>query len=166
MSMSPRQQAIAASLGKGGGRPVQLADPGETTSDRPAFSPATVALTIGRVWEWVNTGTEPAGGREPDFGWLAVEQFLRMTFAGPADPPAVNATQLADMVRATFFRAGGANPEIALAQLAPREFASWRAAAIHGYNCVLCDLEGLRQTSLAERERMIVAQAIATIPPG
>lgn len=166
MSMSPRQQAIAAQLGKGGGRPVQLDDPGATTSDKPAFDPHTVAVTVGRVWEWVNTGTEPAGGREPDFGWLAVEQMLRMTFAGPADPPAVTATQLADMVRATFFRAGGAAPELAFAQLPPREFAAWRAAAIHGYNCVLCDMEGVRQSSLTERERMIVAQAIATVVSG
>jgi hypothetical protein len=161
LGMSDRQAKMAAGLGDG--RRVTLDD--ADTKQKAVFTDEQVAASVGKVFEWVKTGQEPQP-RDFGDGWLAVAAQLRITFASDAEPPAVNANQLAEVVRSTHIRAEGVTGYsviLPLAELPPEDFAGWRAAAIHGYNCVIADPEGIRETPLHERERMIVAQARQTL---
>lgn len=156
--MSPRQRALAASLGEGGQR-VSLDAPEPTTA---VLSDEAVATTCARVFAWTCTGREPGAG-DADDGWFAVAQNLRLMFAGEAEAPPITTDNLIDVVRATVARANRFPPPCPIHMLSPVEYAGWRAAARHGYNCVIAERDGLRETPLAERERMMVAQARAAL---
>lgn len=153
LGISARQAKLAGSLGDG--RRVALDAP---EPNRAVFSDEQVAATCARVFSWVSEGREPPA-REPEDGWVAVAMQLRSMFASDVEPPGLLPDQLADVVRNVFARATGGTTFAPIATIPPPEYACWRAAALHAYNCVVADPEGLRKTPLADRERLIVAQA-------
>ncbi len=156
MSMSPRQAALAADL-RGSGGPVSLDGP--AVADRVVFTDDQVASTLNRVYSMVAENMDTAFGAPPPDGWFAVAMNLRVTYASDVQPPALTPDQLADVIRGQYHRAAGGPGLAAFDTLSPAERAGWRACAVHGYNCVIADAEGVRETSLAERERLIIAQA-------
>ena len=152
--MSRRQRELAASLGDNGPR-VSL-DPPE--SNQAVLSDEQVATTCARVFVWVVTGREPDAGAADD-GWFAAAQNLRAMFAGEADPPPITTDQLIDIVRGAVSRGNRIAPPCPIQMLQPLEYAAWRAATRHGYNCVNADRDGMRENPLAERERVMVQGA-------
>lgn len=162
--MSPRQHALARDLADSDGPRVSL-DPPE--SNKPALNDEQVAATCARVFVWVFTGKQPGDGGADD-GWFAVAQLLRTMFAGEADPPAIHTDQLIDLLRAAHGRALRLAPSGPLGDLPVNIYAAWRATARHGYNCVIAERDALRETTLDERERMMVRGALETmgqVPP-
>lgn len=152
--MSPRQRALAESLGDSGIR-VNL-DPPEPA--KAVLSDEQVAATCARVFAWVMTGAEPPGG-DADEGWHAAAHVMRTMFGGEADIPPINTDQLIDVVRGAVARANRFPPPCPLNMLSPHEYAGWRAAARHGYNCIVAERDAMRDNPLAERERVMVRGA-------
>lgn len=155
--MSARQEQLSNNLGNG--RRVSI---DETPKDDAVFNDEQVALTLNRVHLWVLTGQEP-NLPEGDDGWHAVAVNLRVAFAGDASPPPITPEQITELVRNAYCRAMHIPSGGALGALTAADYASWRAAAIHGYNCVIADRESIRENPLAERERVMVAGARSTL---
>lgn len=155
--MSARQEKLSENLGDG--RRVSI---DETPKNDAVFNDEQVALTVHRVHLWVLTGQEPKIP-EGDDGWHAVAVNLRVAFAGDASPPPITPDQLTELVRNAYCRAMRIPTGGPLGSLPPAGHASWRAAALHGYNCVIADRESMRERPLAERERVMVQGARASL---
>lgn len=157
--MSSRQKAVAKSIAAAG--TVTRMD-GPIEKAECLFTDEQLALTMQKVFVWTQTGKEPHFNA-PDVGWLNVAVNLRVTFASDAEPPAVLPDQLTDVVRGAYCRAMRLVVTVPLHRLPKVEYAGWRSAALHGYNCAIADKAGMRTNSVAERERMMVNGARATL---
>lgn len=157
--MSERQEKLSARIAVDDGRRASI---DEAPKNETVLNDEQVALTMHRVFLWVQTGKEPQPA-EGDDGWHAVAVNLRVTFAGEGDPPPITPDQLTDIVRNCHGRAMRNIPTTRLTHLPAAEYAGWRAAALHGYNCVIADRASMQENSLPERERVMVAGARATL---